>query len=239
MAVTTRLINYDIDGNPYDGFFAVDDSRKDPKPSVILFHAFEGRTRDNEATAIRLAKLGYAVMAADVYGVGIRGSSMEESGGLMMSLVQNREEFHKRILAALSTMTAQDECDGNKVVALGYCFGGLSVIDMARINAPVAGIVAVHPALFGPVIGHEAPIKPKVLALLGYDDPMEGPDNQRKFTDEMTAREADWQLHLYGGVVHAFTKKDANMPEKGVMYNATADERSWTTMLSFLSEVIG
>ncbi len=239
MSLTTRLIQYEIDGKPYDGFFAVDESRNGPRPSIILFHAFEGRTLENEETAMSLAKKGYAVMAADIYGVGVRGSSMEESGGLMMALVKDRPEFHKRILAALETLTNQQECDPSKVVAVGYCFGGYSALDMARINAPIEGVVAIHPAFFGEVPGHTDPIQPKVLALLGYEDPMEGPENQRKFADEMTKRSADWQLHLYGGVVHAFTKKSANKPEIGVMYNATADKRSWISMLNFLKETIG
>ncbi len=239
MAITTRLEVYEIDGKPYDGFFAVDDSIKGPRPSIISFHAFEGRTAENEENAVRLAKHGYAVMAADVYGVGVRGNSMEESGGLMMALVKNRPEFHKRIMAALDVMTKQEECNPDKVVSIGYCFGGLSALDMARINAPIAGVVAIHPAFFDAVPGHSDPIQPKVLALLGYEDPMEGPENQQKFADEMTGRKADWQLHLYGGVVHAFTKKSANNPEMGVMYNESADRRSWNSMLNFLSETIG
>ena len=122
------------------------------------------------------------------------------------------------------------------ITAIGFCFGGLCALDVARSNADAAGVVSFHGLLNAP--GNTADeIKPKVLALHGWDDPMATPDDVKAFGEEMTKAKADWQLHAYGGTMHAFTNPQANDPDFGTVYDADADRRSWQAMQNFLTEL--
>lgn len=237
MTVTTRLVEYELDGETYDGFVAVDDEQSDARPGVMICHAWGGRKDHEENVARRLAELGYVGFAADVFGKGKRGETTEECQALITPLVENRDLLRRRLLAALGQMKALDEVEVDQAVVSGYCFGGLCALDMGRVNAPVRGVAAFH-SLFG-TTDEEGEISPKVIALQGYDDPMAGPDAQRAFTDEMTRRGADWQLHLYGGVAHAFTNQGANDASLGLKYDVTADARSWAAFETFLAELFG
>lgn len=238
MAITTRIITYEVDGESFDGLMAYDDAQTGERPAVMVCHAWGGRKEHEEAAAKRIAEMGYVGFAADVFGVGKRGETTEECQALITPLVEDRDLLRTRLLAALGQAKAQDEVEMEKMVVSGYCFGGLCALDMARVNAPVLGVVAFH-SLFGTTDERDGEIKPKVLALQGYDDPMADPDAQRAFADEMTERKADWQLHLYGGVSHAFTNQGANDPSLGLKYDVTADARSWTAFENFLAEQFG
>lgn len=236
MTVTTKLVEYDLGGAPYDGFVAWDDEQSGPRPAVMICHAWGGRKEHEEIAAKRIAELGYVGFSADVFGKGQRGNTTEECQGLITPLLEERDELRTRLLAALGQMKALDEVDVDRTAVSGYCFGGLCALDMGRINAPVLGVTAFH-SLFGTTNEEGDDIKPKVIAFQGYEDPMAGPDDQRAFTDEMTARKADWQLHLYGGVKHAFTNQDANNPDLGLKYDMMADARSWAAFENFLAEL--
>ncbi|MEM9234247.1 MAG: dienelactone hydrolase family protein [Pseudomonadota bacterium] len=238
MSANRRMVEYDIDGSAYDGLLTLPKSQSGASPAVMVCHAWGGRKEHEEQAAERIAELGYVGFAADVYGVGRRGETPEESEALMTPLLADRETLRTRLLAAIGQLKAQEEVDVDQVVIAGYCFGGLCAIDMARINAPVLGAAAFH-SIFG-TEGTEGPdITPKVIAFQGYDDPMADPDAQRAFTDEMTARNADWQMHLYGGVAHSFTNRLANDPANGLKYDVTADARSWAAFENFLAEIFG
>ncbi len=242
MTVTTRLLNYDIDGTFYESLYTVDESLPGPRPSVLIFSAVYGRSEHEESVAKRLAELGYAALAVDIYGVGTvtANSAMEDLFGLMMGLVSDRDELFKRGMAALNEMNKQPESDPNKVVAIGYCFGGLSIFDMARRNAPIAGVVGFHPMLIPPTEPMTDPIKPKVLGLIAYEDAFEKPDNQQAFMAELHDRKADWQcLVLGGGALHGFSMQGHDNPEQGVMHDEAAEKRSWNSLVHFLEETIG
>lgn len=238
MAISTRLLPYEIDGKTYEGFFAIDDEVQGPRPCVLIFHAIYGRSDHEEDVAIRLAEQGYAAMAADMFGQGILSMNPEEMVPHAMPLFENRDELFKRGNAALSAMTAQSEADASKAVAIGYCFGGLSVFDMARRNASVAGVVGFHGIMAPAPESSTDPILPKVLTIIGHDDPQpfEGPDAAKAFAEEMNSRQADWQCHTLGNTVHGFTIKASKEPEKGIAYNALSERRSWKVMLNFLEE---
>ena len=236
MAIKTELIDYTHDGKAFDAFVAWDDAQDGARPAVLVCHAWGGRSAHEEETARKLAAMGYVGIAIDVYGKGKRGTTKEECQALMTPLVENRPLLVERLVAGQQAAAALDRVDPARIAVCGYCFGGLCALIMARDNTGVVGATAFHAILGGP--GPEtAPITAKVLALQGWDDPMSTPDDIRAFGDEMTARKADWQLHAYGGVMHAFTNKQANDPGFGTVYDAAADRRSWTAFTDFLTEL--
>jgi dienelactone hydrolase len=127
----------------------------------------------------------------------------------------------------------------DRIGAIGYCFGGLCVLDLARSAAPgVKGVVSFHGVFHPPNLGEQAPITAKVLILHGYDDPLATPEHVLAIAREFTEAKADWQLHAYGHTTHAFTASGVNLPERGLVYNATADRRSWIAMKNFFEEVL-
>ena len=234
MAVTTRIVDYELDGATYEGFLAMPDST--PKGVVVVAHAWGGQSGFEQDKAKLLAEWGYAGFAMDVYGKGNRGETTEECQALMEPLAGNRPELQARLAKSLDV--AKAESGASAAAAIGFCFGGLSVLDMARTNMDVAGVVSFH-GLFGAPGNTAAKIGPKVLALHGWDDPMAPPDDVIAFSKEMSDAGADWQLHGYGGTLHAFTNPEANNPDFGTVYSANADRRSFAACKDFLTEVLG
>lgn len=217
---------------------AWDDAIDAPRPGVMVCHAWAGRGSHEEDTAKKLAEMGYVGFAADVYGKGVLGQSIEENSKLMTPFMEDRGMLQNRLRRALDSFTAIEYVDSGKVAVMGYCFGGLCAIDMARTNASVQGVAAFHAVIKPPALDIEDPIVPRVIAFQGYEDPMADADAQRAFADEMTARKADWQLHLYGGVKHAFTNPGAKNEELGLVHNAVAAKRAWKSLEIYLSEVL-
>lgn len=207
------------------------------KPVVLVAHAFLGQSDFERDKAEALAELGWAGFALDVYGKGVLASGPEEGGELMRPFLDDRALLRRRLLAGLEAVRTHPRVDGERVAAIGFCFGGLCVLDLARSGADVRGVVAFH-GLFHPPGLPPEPIRAKVLALHGYDDPMATPDQLRAFCDEMTEAGADWQVHVYGGTMHAFTNPAANDPQRGTVFQPVADRRSWAAMRTFLEEVL-
>lgn len=237
MAIITNTLNY-LDGDlVLEGFFAFDDSVQGPRPTVLINHTWRGRDSFVEDKARELAKLGYLGFAVDMYGKGILGNSPEENGRLMQPFIDDRALLQQRIKAALATVRLMPWADNGNIAAIGFCFGGLCVLDLARTGADIKGVVSFHGLLGAPDNISGQAIKAKVLALHGHDDPMGPPEQVLAFEQEMTAARADWQVHVYGNTVHAFTNPLANMPEFGMVYQANADRRSWVAMRHFLEEV--
>lgn len=235
---TTRTVEYELDGETYEGLLAVPEG-EGPHPCVMVCHAWAGRAEHEDEVARRLAGQGYLAFAADVYGKGVRGGSKEENQELMEPLASDRTgKLAARLKASLEAMTAQSEADADRAAVCGYCFGGLCALDVARANLPVKGAAAFHAILGEQDKPQSGDIAPKVIAFQGFDDPMATPDDLTAFGKEMTARGADWQLHVFGGVMHAFTNKGANDPDFGTVYDADADRRSWDGFLRFLSETL-
>jgi dienelactone hydrolase len=237
MSIQTRSVEYTHEGKVFEGILAWDDRSSAPRPAVAVAHAWAGRSPFEVDKARRLAELGYVGFAMDVYGRGILGNSKEENAALMTPLAQNRPLLQARLRAALEALLAQPEVDRQRVAAIGFCFGGLSVLDMARAGMPLKGVVSFH-GLFTPP-GNTAGLKiqAKVLALHGWDDPMAPPQAVLDFAREMTEAGADWQLHAYGHTMHAFTNPQANDPSFGTVYQPVADARSWQAMQNFLAEL--
>lgn len=232
--VETRALQYSLDGKEYESFVA--SPSKTPAPTVLICHAWAGRSPFENAKAEALADLGYAGIAIDLFGKGVLGQSKEVCQQLIQPFVEDRAMLQARLKAIVKIMADQPEVDSAKIVVIGFCFGGLCALDMARTNADIDGVASFHGLLNAPG-NTEEKIKPKVLALHGWDDPMATPGDVKAFGEEMTQANADWQLHAYGGVMHAFTNPKADDPDFGTVYDKSADKRSWQAMQSFLTEI--
>jgi len=234
-----RLVEYRDGDTVLEGRVAWDDRFSGPRPGVLVAHAWGGRSDFEDGKADGLAELGYAAFALDLYGKGVRGSGPEENAALMQPFLDDRPMLQQRLQASLSAMRAQPEVDTARVAAIGFCFGGLCVLDIARTGADVAGVISIH-GLFGPP-GNTAgnTVSAKVLALHGWDDPMATPTDVIALAEELTAMGADWQLHAFGNTMHAFTNPAANAPDMGTVYSAAADIRSALVIRNFLEELFG
>lgn len=236
MAIQTRLIEYDCDGTLLEGYLAWDDSTG-PAPAVAVSHTWAGRGAFEEGKARALAEQGYTGFAIDMYGKGVLGTTVEENTALMTPLVEDRSLLQRRINRAVEVLREQPEVDASRVAAMGFCFGGLCVLDLARSGADVKGVVSFHGLFNAPGDGTPGPISAKILCLHGYDDPMAEPDSLLALAKELTDAGADWQVHAYGHTLHAFTNPDAADPGMGTVYNADADRRSWQALTNFLEEI--
>lgn len=223
----------------YHGYLAYDDRIEEPRPAVLVAHDWTGRNEFACQRAVQLAKLGYVGFAIDMFGEGRQGATKEEKSALIEPLIADRRLLRARIVAALDAVTGMPEVDENRVAAIGFCFGGLCALDLARSGAALKGVVSFHGLLFPPEDLHPHPMTAKVLALHGYDDPMVRPEQLNAFAEEMTHAKVDWQVHMYGNTEHAFTNPLADDPAAGLKYSATADKRSMQSMLCFLDEVLG
>jgi len=221
-----------------EAYVAMPATEVEQRPAVLICHAWAGRSAFECEKADKLAALGYVGIALDTYGKGISGSSNEECSALMMPLVSNRALLRDRLLAGLSAAASIPMVDTSRVAAIGFCFGGLCVLDLARSGADVKGVVSFHGLFNAPADLPNNPIMAKVLALHGHDDPMVPPDQVLGLETEMSAAGVDWQIHTYGRTMHAFTNPQANAPDHGMQYNHDAALRAWQSMQYFLGEVL-
>ena len=230
-------VDYTVDGKTYEGYFLAPEGKTN-LPVVAIAHAWGGLGANEIQKAGRVAnELGYAAFAMDVYGKGKRGESVEECQALMNPLVGDRAELQKRLAGGLAAAKAQPGVDASKSAAIGFCFAGLCVLDMARAGMDLLGVCSFH-ALFRPAENIPHPkISAKVLIEHGWLDPMATPDDVLAIAKEMGAAGADWQLHAHGQSYHAFTTLGANNKDMGTVYNADADRRSFASLKLFLEEL--
>ncbi|MCP4297979.1 MAG: dienelactone hydrolase family protein [Proteobacteria bacterium] len=224
-------------GDKFEGAISWDNDKPGQRPGVLVAHAFGGQSQFDIDKSIELAKLGYVAFAIDMYGKGRRGSSPEESRELMNELNSDRPELLKRIQLALEVLKEHPFVNTAKLGAIGFCFGGKCVLDLARSGAEVCGVVSFHGLLDKPEIEISKPIVSAVLVLHGWDDPMATPEQTIGLTKEKTKNNADWQLLAFGNTGHAFTNPKADAYEDGLFYKESADNRSWIAMTGFFTEV--
>jgi dienelactone hydrolase len=239
MAIVENTVAYSDGDVALEGFFAFDDKLPGRRPAVLISHAWGGRDGFVAEKARKLAGLGYVGFALDVYGKGVLGSSKEENTKLMQPFMADRAKLQQRMKAALTAVKTVPQVDGGKIAAMGFCFGGLCVLDLARTGVDLQGVVSFHGLLGAPGNTLDTKIKAKILALHGRDDPMVMPEQVLAFQEEMTQAGADWQFVTYGNTVHAFTNPIANDPAFGTVYQADSDRRSWQAMENFFAEIFG
>lgn len=222
---------------PLHGVYVFDDAIKNPKPGVLIAHDWTGCTEFTIQKAEKLAALGYVGFALDMYGNGAFGKTKEEKSALMAPLTNNRDLLLKRITSAFDAIKGLKEVDPKRIGAMGFCFGGLCVLDLARGGVDMSGVVSFHGALSKPPTKKSEKIRAKVLVLHGHDDPLVPMSQVTDFQKEMIEAHVDWQVHIYGGAMHSFTNPEVNDPGFGTVYNKTADTRSWIAMKDFFAEI--
>ena len=229
---------YYLHDEEFHGFLAYDETVEEPRPVVLVAHDWSGCNEFAQDKALQLAKMGYVGFALDLYGLGRLGTTTDEKMALMQPLANDRRLLRTRMRAAYDAVIAMPEVDSTRVAAIGYCFGGMCVLDLARSGAELSGVVSFHGLLNKPTELTNHPISAKVLVLHGYDDPMVLPEQVNSFCQEMTEAQVDWQVHSYGNTKHAFTNPLANDEILGTIYDKLADQRSWLAMTNFLQEIL-
>ncbi len=236
--IHTEPIEYEADGMKFEGWLAYDQSVQGARPGVLIIHQWMGLGDYEKKRAEMLAKLGYNAFALDIYGKGIRPANPGEAAKLAGKFKADRALLRARAHAGLAVLKKNPLTDPERIAAIGYCFGGTAVIELARSGADIAGVVSFHGGLDSPNPAEGRNIKCKVLACHGADDPFVPAKDVAAFQDEMRKSGVDWQMIYYGGAVHGFTDPSAgNDNSKGMAYNEKADHRSWAAMQAFFGEI--
>ncbi len=238
-AIKTQVVEYKHGNTVLEGYLAYDDAIQGKRPGVLVVHEWTGLGSYVKGRAQQLAKLGYVAFAVDMYGKGIRPKNPKDAGAQAAIYRSNRQLMRDRVKAGLSVLQQNSLTDARRIAAIGYCFGGGTVLELARSGAPVVGVVSFHGNLDTPNPADAKNIRGKVLVLHGAVDPYVPPAQVAAFEKEMNDAQVDWQLVSYGGgVVHSFTNPEAgNDPSKGAAYNAAADRRSFAAMTQFFQEI--
>ena len=237
-AVQFKTVEYKQGDTVLEGLSVYDDAVQGKRPGVLVVHQWKGLGDYEKKRAEMLAKLGYNVFAVDIYGKGVRPKDPKEAGAQAGKFKNDRQLLRSRVQAGLEQLKQSDLTDTKHIAAIGYCFGGTTVLELARSGADVAGVVSFHGGLSTPTPDDAKNIKCRVLALHGADDPNVPQKEVEGFEKEMRDAKVDWQLVAYGNAVHAFTDWNAgNDNSKGVAYNEKADKRSWEAMKSFFNEL--
>ncbi|WP_337846415.1 dienelactone hydrolase family protein [Sphingomonas sp.] len=237
--IQRQTILYDGPGGPFAGVAVADPDWTGPRPGVLIVPNVLGEKEQDRVTADRIAALGYVALVADLYGQGKRTTRESPDPAVYMNALNaDRPLLRDRLRASLAALHALPQVDAARTAAIGYCFGGKAVIDLARIGADVLGVVAFHGIFDPPGYAYPTPIAAKLLICHGWDDPLAPPEAVTGLAAELTAAGADWQLHGYGGAGHAFTDASLKTSTRpGFGYDANADRRSWVAMTGFLEEL--
>ena len=238
MNSTTTAETYKFRGTEFDLYIAQPENTTKPLPAIFVAHAWDGLNAPIEKIAQQVAQLGYVAVAVDVYGKGIRGNPTGDNSRLMNPLLEDRSVLRERLQAGYAAIGKIETVDATRIGAIGYCFGGLCALDLARsVPENLKGVVSFHGGLTSNNLKDTKPIEASILIEHGWDDPVAPLDDYLAFASEMDERKADWQAHIHGGAMHAFTFEGANMPENGLQYHAAAARRSWKSMVDFFDEV--
>jgi len=234
----TEEIAYTVGGKRYVGYLAVDDAKSGKRPGVLLAPEAPGRGPLVMSFARRLADAGYVAFAMDFHGdaevITDFGEMMQRLGGFMADPAGIRAIAGE----ALKVLASQPQTDTGKLAGIGYCFGGTTVLELARSGADVKAVVGFHSGLGTARPQDAANIKAKVLVQIGADDPLITPEQRLAFEQEMRAGGVDWRIIVYGGAEHSFTNPDASaFGRPGIKYDEATDKRSWKEMLALFEEV--
>lgn len=230
---------YSLGDTQFRGYLVMPAHDTKPKPAVLVFHDWSGCNPFAHKKAKFLASLGYVALAVDMYGEGRQGTTTDEKMALMQPLMEDRTLLVNRARAAFDALLAMPEVDQHRIAAVGFCFGGLCALDLARSGIEsLLGAVSFHGLLQQPEVKTQPHPSTKILVLHGYDDPMVKPEAVQAFCEEMRAAGMEWQLHMYGKTQHAFSNPDANDAAMGTIYNPVAEQRSMQSMVNFLQSIL-
>ena len=233
-SVKAEAVEYAHGGTILEGYLAYEETVQGPRPGVLVVHEWKGLGDYTKRRARQLAELGYVALAVDMYGKGVYAKDHEEAGKLSGALRGERELMRGRILSALDVLKHHPRVDAGRLGAIGYCFGGMAVLELARSGADVAGVASFHGGLSTPVPAKPGVVKAKVLVCRGSADPFVTPEEVVAFEKEMRDAGVDSRLITYEGAVHSFTVPEAgDDPSKGVAYDPEADRRSWEALQEF------
>ena len=239
-AVRTEAITYLHNDTVLEGVLAWDDASAAPRPGVVVVHEWKGLNDYARRRARQLAELGYIAFAIDMYGKGVVAKDHEEAAKLSGVYRSDRQLMRERAKAGLEVLRHQPLADPARLAAIGYCFGGMTVLELARSGEDLRGVVSFHGGLSTPRPQDAQQIKGKVLVLHGAYDSYVGPEEVAAFEREMQEAGVDYRLIRYPGAVHSFTVPEAGgNSSAGAAYNAEADRQSWEEMKQFLQDVFG
>jgi dienelactone hydrolase len=238
--IKTSVLTYEADGVRMMGFLAGDDARAGARPAVLIAPEAPGLDDYNRDRCRRLAALGYVALAHDFHGDGFVFTDREQMMSRVQAFMAEPLRIRARAEAALAALRSHNGVDAARMAAVGYCFGGTTVLELARGGADVKAVVAFHAGLSTARPQDAKNIKCKILVCNGADDPIVPAEQRLAFEKEMTAGQVDWRLYLHGGVGHAFTRRGSEaLGVAGFAYHRAADERSWHAMLELFAETLG
>jgi dienelactone hydrolase len=237
-AIKTETVEYKHGDVVLEGYLAYDDAITGKRPGVLVVHEWKGLGAHAKHSAEELARLGYVAFAVDMYGKGVRPQTNQEAAAEAGKYKNDRALMRARINTGLDQLKSYSTVDPQRIAAIGYCFGGTTVLELARSGADVAGVVSFHGGLDSPAPADGKNIKAKVLVLHGADDPYVPAADIAAFQDELRKAGVDWRMIYYGGAVHSFTNPEAGTDNsKGAAYNERAANRSWEAMKAFFVEI--
>ncbi len=236
--ITKSILSYNFQGKSYEGqLFSQEATGR--LPGVFIVHTWLGIDQSIQKRAERVSELGYAVFIVDLFGPGVLPHPPVDSMQAILPFIQDRQHFRNALTAGLDAFRTSPLVDSSKVAAIGYCFGGCGVLEMARAGLDLRGVVSLHGELNTTLPAKKGEIKARVLVLHGDADIVVKQDTVSGFLDEMRACEADWEFTYYSGAKHSFTGEGAlgkSTPEAGL--NDIAETRSWSSMIAFLNSVL-
>lgn len=239
--VVSEEIEYKVDGDTMKGFIAYDESIKGERPGIIVVHEWWGHNEYARKRTKMLAKLGYTAIALDMYGDGKQASHPKDAGKMAGEIRNNKDKMIHRFNAAKKLLQNNAHTNKDKIAAIGYCFGGGVVLEVARSGENLAGVVSFHGSLVTSSPAKEGKVVAKVLVLNGEDDPFVKPEQIVQFKQEMKSANVDFNFVSYPGAKHSFTNPDADKFGKKyeipLAYNKMADEQSWQAMQDFFKDI--
>jgi dienelactone hydrolase len=236
--IVTKAVDYGEGSALLQGKLVFDDAVKEKRPGVLIVHQWMGPTDYELGRARQLAEMGFVAFVADIYGRDVCPKDQKEAAEQVAQYRKDRALLRARVAAGLAVLKGQPQTDATRVAAIGYCFGGGAVLELARSGAQLLGVVSFHGNLDTPNPADAKNIKTKLLVLHGADDPYVPAEQINGFRKEMEDAKVDYRLISYPGAVHAFTIKEAGGDNsKGAAYNAQADADSWRKMKEFFGEI--
>lgn len=236
---STTYYHYRQGVDEFEAYIAFPPGPASVRPGVLLAHDWSGLNQGIRQIAERIAALGYVCFALDVYGKGVRGDELGDNAHLMAPLLSDRACLRRRLLAGVAAAADHPAIDGQRLAVVGYCFGGLCALDLARADPPgLRAAVSVHGGLSPPRLGAQPPIRASVLLLHGWEDPIVPTAEVLAVARELTNAGADWQLHAYGHAMHAFSFAGVDLPERGLRYDPVADRRAWAALTGLLAQTL-